>query len=227
MFPLDSIYILMFTSGLLGGFGHCVGMCGPVVAAYSINLRERKYLPHLMYNLGRVATYSIIGGIMGLIGSFVGVAQSIERFQNITMVFIGALMVIMGLSVGGWLPFNKRIEQANRLSNLVITARKSLSGSGGIGVFFPMGLVLGFIPCGLVYTAFIAAAGAGASSVSHIEGILKGILMLFLFGIATTPSLLVLGRIVSIANTRWRNRFYRVSAVLMVIAGIIFIYRAL
>jgi sulfite exporter TauE/SafE len=84
-------------SGLLGGFGHCIGMCGPVVIAYTSNLRERKYIPHFLYNLGRITTYSIIGGIMGLTGSFVGVTQFIEGFQNIVMVFIGALMVIMGL----------------------------------------------------------------------------------------------------------------------------------
>ncbi|MCI0469970.1 MAG: sulfite exporter TauE/SafE family protein, partial [Nitrospirae bacterium] len=137
----DSIYFLMFSSGLFGGFGHCIGMCGPLVAAYSMNLRNADFLPHLLYNSGRIITYTIIGGIMGLTGSFVGVIRVIERFQDGVMLLIGVLMVLMGASIGGWLPFAKKLE-SGKLSGRIINTVRFISESRGVGVFFPMGLIL-------------------------------------------------------------------------------------
>ncbi len=101
----------MFGSGLLGGFGHCIGMCGPVVATYSLGLKHQGIAPHLFYNLGRITTYSILGGFIGLTGSFAGVVKSIERFQSITLAFVGTIMIIMAFSIGGWIPFLKSREQ--------------------------------------------------------------------------------------------------------------------
>lgn len=224
MLITDSIYILIFISGLFGGFGHCIGMCGPVVVVYSTNMGTPFWGPHLLFNLGRVTTYTVIGGVMGLTGSFAGTVQIIEEFQNITMLLVGGLMILMGLSVAGLIPLVRTLEQA-RLSGFLIRIVKSILESGNSSLFYPMGLVLGFIPCGLVYTAFIAAAGVGASSQNHIDGLLKGMFMLFLFGIATSLSLLVLGKVVSAISERFRIRLYKASAILMVITGIIFIYR--
>jgi sulfite exporter TauE/SafE len=226
----DSTYFLTFASGLLGGFGHCIGMCGPLVAAYSVGLGTGRvkgnYLPHILYNLGRIFTYSIIGGIMGLAGSFVTVVRVIEKFQNMTMAIIGVLIIIMGLSISGLFPLAKRLE-GGAIHGFVIRAVKFISEGRTAGAYFPMGIVIGFIPCGLLYTAFIAAAGAGASANTQIEGFLKGMLMLFLFGIGTAPSLFLLGRFVSAKGAWIRSRLYKASAFLMIIAGMIFIYRAM
>ena len=227
MFPLDSIYILMFTSGLLGGFGHCVGMCGPVVTAYALNSNKRSYLPHFLYNAGRITTYSMVGGIMGLTGSFVGVVGSIQRFQNIIIAATGLLMIFMGIASAGWLPGIKKLESKNPLSKITINFLRRIREAGGASVFFPMGLVLGFLPCGLLYTAFIAAAGAGMDAGDQVKGFLSGMSMLFLFGLGTAPAMLILGKIVSFAGERLRGIFYKSSALLMILAGIIFIVRAL
>lgn len=231
MLPTDSLYILMFGSGLLGGFGHCIGMCGPVVTAYALNSNERRYIPHFLYSAGRITTYSLVGGIMGLTGSFVGVAESMHRFQNILMAATGLLMILMGIASAGWLPGLKKLESKNPLSKITINFLRHIRNAGGAGVFFPLGLVLGFLPCGLLYTAFIAAAGAGIEAGDieagdQVRGFLSGMSMLFLFGLGTVPAMFILGKIVSLAGERLRGIFYKTSALLMISAGIIFIVRA-
>ena len=180
----------MLGSGLLGGFGHCMGMCGPLVATYSLALEYRSIAPHLLYNLGRITTYAILGGLIGLSGSFAGVVRSIERFQSITLAFTGTVMIIMALSVGGWMPVLKSGgQQAERKENtgsairFLSRAVTLIAGTRSTGAYFPIGLVLGFLPCGLLYTALIGAAAAGMEAKDHIEGLLRGMLLLFLFGV--------------------------------------------
>jgi len=238
MSTIDSIYLLMLGSGLLGGFGHCSGMCGPLVAAYSLKLKDPacpvssgSALHHLLYNLGRTTTYSIIGGIIGLTGSFAGVVQSIEKFQNITMAAIGLLMVIMGLAASGW--FSLAWLRADltgpfsRISDFVYRVIRFISEAHTPGSFFAIGAATGFIPCGLLYTAYLAAAGAGAGSHSQAEGFLRGMLMLFLFGTGTTPALFLIGQIVALKGEWIRRRLYSFSALFMISIGAILIYRSI
>jgi len=240
MLVSDSIYLLMFGSGLLGGIGHCSGMCGPIVATYSLNLRTPSHapqwyasLPHLFYNIGRITTYSIIGGIMGLTGSFAGVVQTIERFQNITMAGIGALMIILGLAATGWFSFSRSSGSGSdknsitaALGSAVSRMISFISETHTAGSFYAIGMATGFIPCGLLYTAYIAAAGAGAGSSSQAEGFLKGMLMLFLFGVGTAPALFLIGRIAALKSEWIRKRFYRISSLFMIIIGALLIYRS-
>ncbi|HAM49264.1 MAG TPA: sulfite exporter TauE/SafE family protein [Nitrospiraceae bacterium] len=227
MLLTDSVYLMVFFSGLLGGFGHCIGMCGLVVVTYSQGMQVRGIVPHLLYNLGRITTYSLLGGIMGLTGSFVSVIESLERYQNLALALVGAAMVLMGLATGGWLPFLRRLDNVSRLSEGLASVAKFVSGIRTMGSYFPMGLVLGFLPCGLLYTALIAAAGAGADSGNQAKGFLRGMLMLFLFGLGTFPALLLVGQIVSLKGEWLRNKLYRGSAIVMVVIGVIFIFRAL
>ena len=257
----DSLYLLMFGSGLLGGFGHCIGMCGPLVATYSLRLNRRSIAPHLLYNLGRITTYSLLGGLIGLTGSFTGFVKSIERFQNLTLALVGAAMIVMAFAIAGWIPFlksrgqgaykkepvtgrredteNERIDEENRrfpaspfprfpdyLLHLINRITRFVAETKGAGSFFPMGLLLGFIPCGLLYTALIAAAGAGVQAKNQIEGFFHGTLLLLLFGLGTAPAMFLLGRIVSLKSEWLRNRFYKGSAIMMIVMGVIFIYRA-
>lgn len=215
----------MLVSGFFGGFGHCLGMCGPIVTAHALNSSGTRFLPHLLYNLGRITTYAIVGGLLGLTGSFAGVIHPVENFQSMLMAAIGLLMMIMGLVAGGWLPsaIGQSICGWKRLGAMV----KFVSEAGGAGAFFPMGLVLGFIPCGMSYTAFIAAAGAGVQAGSQVEGFLQGMLMLLLFGLGTAPALLLLGGIVSVIGQQARLKLHRASSIAMILAGAVFFYRAL
>lgn len=223
----ESIFILMFATGFTGGFGHCLGMCGPVVASYSITLPKRSFLPHMLYNLGRVTTYTILGAVMGFAGSFVSVAVEIQGLQKGVMIFAGAVIVLMGFSMAGVFPLVRHIEGWIAGVPLLGKVRNIFSEGLTTGAFYPMGVLLGFIPCGLVYTALLAAARAGMEAPSHMEGLLAGLLVMLLFGLGTVPSLLLFGKIVNIIGTKLRARLYFVSSTIMIVTGIIFMVHAL
>jgi sulfite exporter TauE/SafE len=223
----DPIFLLTFTSGLLGGFGHCLGMCGPVVAAYSVHMKDKSLIPHILYSLGRITTYSILGGVMGLTGSFVSVVRHIERFQFITLGVAGVAMIAFGLAAGGWLPFFRRmLDSAGKTPPWLEKSVHYISEMKTSGAFYPMGLLLGFIPCGLLYTALIAAAGAGVSASGHAEGFFRGMLLLLLFGLGTAPALVLLGQFMALKGDWVRNKLSQASALFMIFIGIIFLYRS-
>ncbi|MGE5753568.1 MAG: sulfite exporter TauE/SafE family protein, partial [Deltaproteobacteria bacterium] len=190
MSPTESVYPLLFVSGLLGGFGHCAGMCGPLVGAFSLCLGERRqFAPHLLFHLGRVTTYSMVGGAAGLAGSFLGITAGLGRFQEAIAVGAGLLVVLAGLALGGWLPRLRPSPDAGGPPGIMSRIARFARESGGPGVFYPMGLILGFLPCGMVYAALLAAARAGMEAGSPASGFLRGFLAMALFGAGTIPSL--------------------------------------
>jgi sulfite exporter TauE/SafE len=227
MSPTDSVYLLLFTSGLLGGFGHCIAMCGPVAATFSLCLEEkRRFEPHLLYNLGRITTYSLIGGAAGLAGSFLGIAAGLGPFQKAVALGTGLLVGLMGLSLGGWLPRRLSVSGTDGPPRLLQRIARLAHDSGGPGVFFPLGILLGFLPCGLVYAALLAAARTGMDAGSPAEGFLRGFLAMALFGIGTVPSLLLVGKAAGYLGIRMRKSLYRASAAMVVLAGVVYMARA-
>lgn len=228
MSPTESVYPVLFASGLLGGFGHCAGMCGPVVATISLCLGEkRQSAPHLLYNLGRITAYSLAGGAAGLAGSFLVVASSLAPLQKAVAVGAGLLVVLLGLALGGWLPGSALFSGTGDPPRLLSRIARYAQESGGPGVFYPLGLILGFLPCGLVYAALVAAARAGMEAGSPAGGFLRGFLAMALFGAGTVPSLLIVGKAVGYLSARMRKGLYRASAAMVVLAGVIFVVRAL
>jgi len=228
MFNTESIRILMFTSGLLGGFGHCLGMCGPVVASYSIIIRSKSIVPYILYNVGRISTYTLLGGIIGITGSFIGIVGHIHGLQRFIMILTGVLIILMGLGLAGWLPFIRNFKESEFLLSQFMQRIKNFSkGNLTTGSFYPVGIFLGFIPCGLVYTALITTARAGMETENHFLGFIEGILLMFLFGLGTMPSLLLFGKLINIIGIKLREKLYRLSALVMIIMGIFFIARAI
>ncbi len=227
MWPTESTAVLLFASGLLGGFGHCVAMCGPVAAALSLGLRPgRSIVPHLLYNLGRVATYGLIGGAAGLLGSFLGVAGWLAPFQKAVAAGAGILMILLALGVAGWLPRAASPAGAAGTGGIVAGIAR-LVPAGGPGAFLPLGLVLGFLPCGLVYTALLAAAREGMEAASRPGGFLRGFLAMLIFGAGTVPSLLLVGKAAAFLGERMRRTLCRTAGALMAVSGAILAARAL
>ena len=108
MLSTETFYLLYLSTGFTVGFGHCLGMCGPIVVTLSLNLKEKNiFLPQLLYHLGRITTYVMLGGVVAAAGSFTMVAAHIERMQKGVMIFAGALIVLMGLAMAGWLPIGR------------------------------------------------------------------------------------------------------------------------
>jgi len=225
--PTDSVHLLLFASGLLGGAGHCVGMCGPLVGGFALCLPDsRATVPHLLYNLGRVTTYAAAGGVVGLSGSFVRFAGAFAPFQQYLLFATGVLIALMGLSVGGWLPGGARTLEAGTLPGAVSRIFRRAAEAGGSGAAFPLGLATGLLPCGLVYTALLSAARAGMEGASPAEGFFRGFLAMAAFGAGTVPALFLFGKAIGTAGARLRGFLLKLSAALLVAAGAAFAARA-
>ena len=178
MFNVD--YIAVFIIGLLGGFSHCIIMCGGFVMTYTLKLSEnsvqvntnfwQKLYPHLLYSAGRVLTYTLLGELFGLLGSTLGFVSSFRQFQGGLMLFAGLIMIFMGLDFAGFFPSlsPNSFPGVSKFKNLV----RGMVNRVNPGNIFGLGLVLGFLPCGMVY----AVAAKAAATQSIIGG---GLTMLF------------------------------------------------
>ena len=227
MSSTETLVLLYLSTGFAVGFGHCIGMCGPIVVSLSLGRKgQRIWAPHLLYNIGRVATYSILGGIVGASGSFTSITADIAGIQKIVLVFAGVLIVIMGLAMSDWIPLGRIFNDGYRFGALISSGYKRLTSLQSTAAFFPLGLLLGLLPCGPVYTALLAAARAGMEAPSPSAGARVGMLLMCAFGLGTIPALLVVSRLASMGWLKSRRLIYRIGAILMIIVGIYFILKA-
>ena len=221
------LWTYLFT-GLAIGFGHCIGMCGPLVISLSLNLKGQKsILPHLLYHSGRILTYGILGAIMGATGSFTMVAANMRALQIGAMFFAGGLVIIMGLAMGGWLPQAAIFDTGYCPGGLISRwfARLSRSRSGWLHL--PAGLVLGLLPCGPVYTALLGAARVGMETTGIGRGMLTGMALMWAFGAGTLPALFLVGRVADAGWLRFRHKIYKLGSLMMVGLGVYFIVSAI
>lgn len=198
-------------------------MCGPLVASYTLAASANhaqplvnRFSPHLLYNLGRITTYTLIGGIMGLSGSFVNVAGRMAGIQNIVAMTAGVIMIGMGLSITGIGGNTGWLEKHNLP---VLRAAQKVLRSSSPFRYYPLGLLMGLLPCGLSYTVFIASAGTG--------GLIPGMLTSLLFGLGTLPAILLFGMVITFLSPTVRNRIYRTGGLFVIVMGLYFLYRGL
>jgi len=215
--------LAMLLSGIVGGFGHCISMCGPIVGAFTVGETRKGALHHLLYNLGRITTYTILGGLVGLSGSFLVLAASIEHIQKAVMFIAGLSIIMMGLATAEWLPLPQKSSRCSTGGTLMQTIMALFKAPRSIGTYYPMGLVLGFLPCGLTYTALLAAARAAMVTHHPFAGMIQGALMMLIFGTGTAPALILLGKVVNTISNRTRRWFYRAASVIMIAAGVWFV----
>ncbi|SCZ61936.1 sulfite exporter TauE/SafE family protein [Thiohalomonas denitrificans] len=181
-----------FLAGLLGGV-HCIGMCGGIVGALGLGLppgvREKHYgvLPYLLgYNAGRLISYTLAGALFGGVGVVAANLLAVNQAQHVLQFVAGFFMVALGLYLGGWWFGIARLERVGggvwrRLEPL---GRKLLPVRT-LPQAVAMGLVWGWLPCGLVYSILIWAIAAGSA--------VEGALLLLAFGLGTLPNLLAMG----------------------------------
>ena len=82
MSSIEALYLTFLTTGFVVGFGHCIGMCGPIVVSFSLNLKTKGVMvPNLLYHVGRITTYAVLGGIMGATGAFTLITAGIGGLQ--------------------------------------------------------------------------------------------------------------------------------------------------
>ncbi len=208
--------ITIITIAFLGSFGHCIGMCGGIVVAYSSTKidnswsKAKQSLSHILYAFGRVSTYVILGAIFGYAGSVV-------TFDNTTsgilLLFTGFLMVLVGFSLSGKLKFLTSIEHSVSKSKIYQQTFRKLLGSNSFISFYLLGMLNGLLPCGFVYVFAITAASTGNP--------LWGAFVMLIFGLSTIPAMFSLGFFVGIfKQIALRNLFITIASILVIIFGI-------
>lgn len=228
MSSTNTLIWIFLTTGFTVGFGHCIGMCGPIVVSLSLNLKGGKVLwPHTLYNAGRITTYAILGGAMGITGSFTAVTANIAGIQKGAMIFAGLLIVFMGVLMNGWVPMHAIFKVAPSQEGILSKGFKKLSGTKSIAAYYPLGLLLGLLPCGPVYTVLIASARAGMEANTTLQGFASGMILMLAFGIGTVPALLLVGKLADLGWLKNRELIYKIGAVIMILVGIYFVVKGI
>ena len=216
-------------TGITVGFGHCIGMCGPIVISMSLQLKGKpSFWPHLLYNTGRTCTYGILGALVGGMASFTRFAEHIDGLQKGVMVTTGIIIMFMGLAMTGWVSTNVIFRAAPPVGTFFTRAYKQLLPKKKQPLMYlPLGLVLGLLPCGPVYTALLAAARAGMEAGNTLNGILSGSGLMICFGLGTIPALFLVSRLTDLRWLRYRERVYQIGALMMMVVGAYFIWKGL
>jgi len=214
-----------FVFGFAGSV-HCLGMCGPIIVAYSLNMNKpvpsssRAVWPksaghHLAFHAGRLFTYGLLGATAaGLAG-----AAPVASFRGAVTVAAGAAMVLLGLCLGtAGAPRFPRFPDlwAGRLTGRFLVPFFS---SGSLASKLPLGLAAGFLPCMLSMAMIIKAAATGLP--------LHGFLTMFSFGLGTTPVLLLTGLSASLLSLRARLLGRRMAGAAALAMGLILILKGM
>lgn len=209
--------------GLTTSLGHCLGMCGPLISTFSLaqgrtDSRLTRLLPGLMlYHFGRLNAYALIGAVISLVATVTQRTGPSTGMRAGVFLVAGALMVLMGLGLGGWLP-TVRWLQSRGFGQVIARKFLEYAGTGSMAGRYFLGLANGFLPCGPVYA--MAAAALTARSPLH------GAATMAAFGLGTVPVLLAVGlgagRLALVAQ----RRFHLVAALLVVFMGVEFLLRA-
>ena len=164
---------------------------------------------------------------MGATGSFTSVSARIANLQKGVMILTGILIILMGLAMAGWIPLASIFGDYCNPGGLLSRAFRRLSETRSTVTYYPLGMLLGLLPCGPVYTALIAAARAGMEAQSTFKGSLIGVGLMLSFGLGTVPSLLVVAKLADLGWLKRRDIIYKISSVFMVILGIYFVVQAI
>lgn len=206
--------------GLLGG-GHCAGMCGPIVGAITVTMpgnRPRLDLV-LVYNLGRILTYTLAGALAGAIGASSYFLDHILPVQQLLYGLASLMLIVLGLYLAGIWHGVTAIEAIGRhlwrylqpLSGKLLPVRHLPQALG-------LGLVWGWLPCGLVYSVLVAAIATGDP--------LKGASLLLAFGLGTLPALMAMG-MAAVRLKRWLQDLWvrRISGLTVLAFGVVGLVR--
>ncbi len=186
-------FLTIISIAFIGSFGHCIGMCGGIVIAYSSTKidstwdKRHQTLAHILYSLGRVTTYIVFGALFGFIGSVISFSN---MANGILLIIAGIVMLLVGLSLSGKMKFLNILEHSIQNSSWYHNNFKELLQSEFLGSFYILGLLNGLLPCGFVYFFAITAA----STASAIDGAI----VMAIFGISTIPAMFSLGFFIGI-----------------------------
>ncbi len=203
-------YFVLFVVGVLTSI-HCVGMCGGIMLSQSLSNESTNKLqaikPALFYNIGRVISYTILGGIVGTLGS--ALSLSIKT-QAALQLFAGLFMIIMGFNMAGFTLFRKlQIKLPWTFCSLKNKPKTP----------FVVGILNGLLPCRPLQTMQLYALGTGSTA--------KGALSMFIFALGTVPLMLTFGAVSGLLSKGYTKKILKFSGVLVIVLGLIMSNRGL
>ncbi len=204
-----------FSLGLVSSL-HCIGMCGPLALALPVRhlSRSRQVMAMLLYNTGRVITYSLLGLLLGWAGRGIYLAG----FQQWFSILIGGGLLLWTLGHFSFI----RLDQPAWLEAVYLRVQRLTAHylqPQTLGAYLVPGLANGLLPCGMVYLAI-----AGAMSTQHVS---HSIGLMFFFGIGTLPAMLALGLFGLRINLSLRQQFNKAVPWLATAMAVILILRGL
>jgi len=201
----NATYLMLFVVGLISSI-HCVGMCGGIMLSQSISKegaqsKLESIKPALLYNGGRVISYTILGGVIGALGSVLSLSLKMKATMQL---FAGLFMIIMGLNMFG-LSWFRKIHIKLPWSTCSVKQKSKMP--------FVVGLLNGLMPCGPLQTMQLFALGTGSS--------LKGAASMFFFAIGTVPLMLTFGTISGLLSKGYTKKLLKFSGVLVILLGFV------
>ena len=179
------LYAGLFLAGLIGGITHCAFMCGPFVLSMSGSVEKLREAALIPYHLGRLTTYMFLAVLFSAILNLAYLFLPVKSLLIAPLLFTAGVIFLVTAFPNIFKRFSPFIAIRSRLypvRRIYQAMEKIKSVNGALGRYL-MGLVLGFMPCGLVIAALMAAASAGSS--------VQAALAMMAFGVGTMPSLLV------------------------------------
>lgn len=234
------VFATALIAGLVGSVTHCVGMCGPFVISQVTSRMEQLPLEKmsefrrltgaalLPYQFGRLTTYSLLGALAGFFADSVSVLVEVWWIGPVLLILAGLFFLVFGVMgivphLGGLFPQKSGQKQSGQTSaNQKITSwwnntfgdwlRPLFAAPFGLRGYV-LGVMLGFIPCGLIYGALVLAAASGA--------MISGALVMMVFGLGTVPMMFVTGFVGQYAAGRFRALMVPVGRGLMIVNALI------
>ena len=205
-----------FLVGLVGSL-HCIGMCGPIAIALPVpdSSNLSFFTGRILYNLGRVVTYSFLGAILGLLGGRIALAGA----QQIVSIILGVVIIIAVLLPQKYKNFFAQHPLIKKLAQPLKENIGVLFRKGTFSAMFLIGILNGFLPCGLVYVALAVAIASGDA--------ISGAAVMILFGLGTVPAMFAATIFGKFINVGIRTKIRKAVPVLALLLGVIFILRGM
>lgn len=210
---------MLYTALILGLISslHCVGMCGPIAMMLPVdrNNETKKVTQILLYHLGRITSYSILGILFGVLGRGLFLAG----FQQKMSIWVGVLMIVVVLvpeKVFAQYNFSKPIFKW--ISQLKSTLGQQFKNKS-YRSFYTIGVLNGFLPCGLVYVALF-----GAIAMQEVK---LSMLFMALYGLGTIPMMSMVVYVSQWLTVPVRTKIQKLIPVVTIIIGTLFIFRGL
>jgi len=187
----EATLLAVFLAGLLGG-GHCAAMCGGIVSALSARTGTRARL-QLAYNAGRIATYTLAGGVAGALAGAV-LLRNVLPLQLTLYVLANVLLLGVGLYIAGWTALVTRLEIPGRwLWRRISPLTARFLPGDSVPRALALGAIWGWLPCGLTYSVLAIALVSGSG--------VHGASLMLAFGLGTLPNLFAAGMLMRSART--------------------------